>query len=157
MTFSWFACPKLSRGIWGFVLFLLCFSCFLVFFIVICSALLILNFLQWIIVPQNVSPRPWVPSLGGLAAKGRCQNSKLPKKCFISADRQASQHISNKSVGVGSVWTRQASDSNAAAGALGAGYEKDHLEIPILGKLGMVVLTSKVDGADSNKQTKKDW
>ena len=111
---------------------LLVFSCF---FIVICSALLILNFLQWIIVPQNVSPRPWVPSLGGLAAKGRCQNSKLPKKCFISADRQASQHISNKSVGVGSVWTRQASVSNAAAGALGAGYEKNHLEIPILGKL----------------------
>ena len=45
--------------------------------------------------PQNMGPRPWVPSLGdlwGLAAEGRCQNSKLPKKCFISAERQASQH-----------------------------------------------------------------
>ena len=67
---------------------------------------------------------PGYPHLEDLQPRDAAGTPNFPRSVSsLSADRQASQHISNKSVGVGSVWTRQASDSNAAAaGALGAGY-----------------------------------
>ena len=158
MTFSWFACPKLSRGIWVFVLFLSCFSCFLVFyrdlFRVAHFELLAMN---------HCATKCWPKALGTLTWR-TCSQETLPElqtsQEVFHLSRSASVSTYIKQVGWGrlSVNPPGIGFKCCSSWSTLSGLWERSSRNPHTWKIGYGC--SDVQSwwnTDSNKQTKKDW